>query len=63
MVVATRSFDDPNIVVMVVITMLVSMALLFPIAWALGRRGPRQPELRVTWLSPAGEAREKEPWV
>jgi bile acid:Na+ symporter, BASS family len=37
-VVATQSFDDPDILVMVVVTSIVSMAALFPIAWSLGRR-------------------------
>jgi BASS family bile acid:Na+ symporter len=37
-VIATQSFDDPHILVMVVVTSIVSMAALFPAAWALGRR-------------------------
>jgi BASS family bile acid:Na+ symporter len=37
-VVATQSFDDPDTLVMVVVTSIVSMAALFPAAWALGRR-------------------------
>jgi bile acid:Na+ symporter, BASS family len=43
-VVATQSFDDPDILVMVVVTSIVSMAALFPIAWALGRRQQRHAE-------------------
>lgn len=58
-VVATQAFDDPDVVVMVVVTMVVSMMVLFPLAWALGRRAPRRTELRVVFL----EARQKEPWV
>lgn len=37
-VVATQSFDDPRIVVMVVVTSLVAFAMLFPVAWWLRRR-------------------------
>lgn len=59
MVVATQAFDDPNIAVMVVVTMVVSMALLFPLAWAMGRRESKRAALRVLFL----EARQKEPWV
>lgn len=40
-VVATQSFDDPDVLVMVVVTSIVSMAVLFPAAWALGRRQQR----------------------
>jgi BASS family bile acid:Na+ symporter len=37
-VVATQSFGDPDTLVMVVVTSLVAMVLLFPIAGALGKR-------------------------
>jgi BASS family bile acid:Na+ symporter len=43
-VVATQSFDDPDVVVMVVVTSIVSMAVLFPAAWALGRRQQKHAE-------------------
>jgi BASS family bile acid:Na+ symporter len=43
-VVATQSFDDPDVLVMVVVTSIVSMAVLFPAAWALGRRQQRPVE-------------------
>jgi BASS family bile acid:Na+ symporter len=59
MVVATQSFDDPDIVVMVVVTMVVTLVVLFPLAWAMGRRELRRATLRVVFL----EARQKEPWV
>ena len=36
-VVATQSFDDPRTLVMVVVTSLVSMAVLFPAARIMGR--------------------------
>jgi BASS family bile acid:Na+ symporter len=59
MVVATQAFDDATIVVMVVVTMVVSMAVLFPLAWAMGRRESKRAALRVLFL----ETRQKEPWV
>jgi BASS family bile acid:Na+ symporter len=37
-VVATQNFDDPRTLVMVVVTSIVSMAFLLPIAKAMGRR-------------------------
>jgi bile acid:Na+ symporter, BASS family len=37
-VVATQSFDDPGVLVMVVVSTIVSMALLFPIAGILRKR-------------------------
>ncbi|GEO13717.1 bile acid:sodium symporter family protein [Microvirga aerophila] len=43
-VVATQSFDDPDVLVMVVVTSIVSLAALFPGAWALGRRQQGQAE-------------------
>lgn len=39
-VVATQTFEDPNVLVMVVVTSIVAMAVLFPTAFALGRRAP-----------------------
>ena len=42
MVVATRGLDDPNTVVLVVVTSLVEFAVLFPMAWFLARRGRRR---------------------
>jgi bile acid:Na+ symporter, BASS family len=39
LVVATQGLDDPAVVVMVVVASLLELALLFPIAWALRRRG------------------------
>jgi BASS family bile acid:Na+ symporter len=43
-VVASRGFDDPNVVVMVVVASLVGMILLFPIAWMLRRRAAKHAE-------------------
>jgi len=40
-VVATESFDDPDVLVMVAVSSIVSMLLLFPGAWALRRRARR----------------------
>lgn len=40
MVVASQDFGDPDILVMVTATSLVGLAVLFPIAWYLGRRAP-----------------------
>jgi len=54
-VVATQSFDDLDVLVMVVVTSLVSMAVLFPAAWALGRRQQRHAECG------SAEARGKSP--
>jgi BASS family bile acid:Na+ symporter len=45
LVVANQSFDDPNVVVMVVVIAVVGLVALMPLARALGRRG-----------SPAAEA-------
>lgn len=59
-VVATQTFTDPNVVVMVVVTMVVSLVVLFPLAWALGRRASPPPELSVTMLE---ETRQPEPRV
>lgn len=46
MVVATEGLDDGNTVVMVVVASLVELAVLFPIAWFLSRRGRRNRRLR-----------------
>jgi BASS family bile acid:Na+ symporter len=40
LVVANQSFEDPNVVVMVVVVALVGLLTLMPLARALGRRGP-----------------------
>ena len=47
MVVATQGLDDRNTVVMVVVASLVELAVLFPIAWFLSRRGRRNWRLRL----------------
>jgi len=39
LVVASQSFDDPNVVVMVVVVAIVGLLMLMPLARALGRRG------------------------
>ena len=44
-VVATQSFDNPDVLVMVVVTSIVSMAALFPAAWALGNCQQKNTEL------------------
>jgi BASS family bile acid:Na+ symporter len=59
MVVATESFDDPTIVVMVVVTLVVSLVVLFPLAWVLGRGASSRAEPSVTFL----DVRQKEPWL
>jgi len=41
MVVASRSFADPDILVMVTASSLIGLIALFPIAWLLSRREPR----------------------
>jgi BASS family bile acid:Na+ symporter len=46
MVVATQGLDDRDTVVMVVVASLVELAVLFPIAWFLARRGRRNKQLR-----------------
>jgi BASS family bile acid:Na+ symporter len=38
MVVATQDFDDPNVLVMVVVGSVIDLVALFPIAWVLRRR-------------------------
>lgn len=40
MVIASRDFTDPDILVMVTASALVALLVLFPIAWLLGRRAP-----------------------
>src|SRR4051812_37647821 len=40
LVVANQSFDDPNVVVMVVVVAIVGLLTLMPLARALGRRAP-----------------------
>jgi BASS family bile acid:Na+ symporter len=40
LVIASRDFDDPDILVMITATVLAGLALLFPIAWLLARRPP-----------------------
>jgi bile acid:Na+ symporter, BASS family len=58
-VVATQSFDNPDTLVMVVITSIVTMVILFPVARALRKRVEAQPKTygrRVT-------AHHKEPLV
>jgi hypothetical protein len=41
MVVASRSFANPDILVMVTASSLIGLAALFPIAWLVSRREPR----------------------
>ncbi len=41
MVVASRDFTDPNILVMVTACVLAGLLLLFPLAWLMSRRAPR----------------------
>ena len=45
-VVATQSFDDPRTLVMVVVTSIVSMAVLFPLAKMMGNRRSRAVDVR-----------------
>jgi BASS family bile acid:Na+ symporter len=40
LVVANQSFDDPNVVVMVVVVAIIGLLTLMPLARALGRRAP-----------------------
>jgi BASS family bile acid:Na+ symporter len=42
MVVATQDFDDPNVLVMVVVVSVIDLVVLFPIAWVLRRRSMRR---------------------
>jgi hypothetical protein len=41
MVVASRDFTDPNILVMVTACVLAGLLVLFPLAWLMSRRAPR----------------------
>ena len=58
-VVATQSFGDPDTLVMVVITSIVTMVILFPVARALSKRQ----EKRAEAASRRTVARHKEPLV
>jgi predicted Na+-dependent transporter len=58
-VVATQSFDNANTVVMVVVTSIVSIALLFPVAGILRKRGAK----RAATPAVIGEVSRKAPWV
>jgi BASS family bile acid:Na+ symporter len=58
-VVATQSFGDPDTLVMVVITSIVTMAILFPVAGALSKRQEKLAEA----ASRRAAARHKEPLV
>jgi BASS family bile acid:Na+ symporter len=42
LVVANQSFDDPNVVVMVIVVAIVGLLILMPLSRALGRSGPIQ---------------------
>ena len=42
LVVATQGLNDPVVVVIIVAASLLELALLFPIAWVLRRRGLRR---------------------
>jgi bile acid:Na+ symporter, BASS family len=55
-VVATQSFDDPDVLVMVVVTSIVSIAALFPAAGALGRRQQRHTEAERGSAAARGKA-------
>jgi BASS family bile acid:Na+ symporter len=50
-VVATQSFDSPDTLVMVVVTSIVSMAVLFPVARLMGRRNERRAETQSRRLA------------
>ena len=58
-VVATQSFGDPDTLVMVVITSLVTMIVLFPLAGALSKRQEKQAQTRIQRAA----VRHKEPLV
>ena len=58
-VVATQSFGDPDTLVMVVITSLVTMIVLFPLAGALRKRQEKQAQTRIQRAA----VRHKEPLV
>ena len=52
-VVATQGFDDPDILIMVVVTSLVTMAVLFPTAKALRKRGEKRRRMHSTKMREA----------
>jgi BASS family bile acid:Na+ symporter len=54
LVVASRDFDDPDTLVMVVLFSVVDLLVLFPIAWILRRRAPGE-------LPPAEKRRSHQP--
>ncbi len=58
-VVAAQSFGDPDTLVMVVVTSLVTMMVLFPLARALSKRQEQQAETRIQRAA----VRHKEPLV
>jgi BASS family bile acid:Na+ symporter len=58
-VVATQSFDEPDTLVMVVITSIVTMVILFPVARALRKRVEAQAETHPRRVA----AHHKEPLV
>jgi bile acid:Na+ symporter, BASS family len=58
-VVATQSFGDPDTLVMVIITSIVAMVILFPVAGALSKREQKLAEMRSQRVA----ARRKEPLV
>ena len=58
-VVATQSFGDPDTLVMVVVTSLVTMIVLFPLAGALSKRQEKQAQTRIQRAA----VRHKEPLV
>lgn len=58
-VVATQSFGDPDTLVMVVVTLVIGMAILFSLAWALSKRQRERAETH----SRRAAARRKEPLV
>lgn len=59
MVVAAQSFGDPDTLVMVVVTLVIGMALLFSLAWALSKRSRERAETHGRRAA----ARRKEPLV
>src|SRR5919206_4096654 len=58
-VVATQSFGNPDTLVMVVVTSLVTMIVLFPLAGALSKRQEKQGQTRIQRAA----VRHKEPLV
>jgi len=57
MVIASQDFDDPDILVMVTVSSVVSILILFPIAWLLSKHAPHvgvpTPDLQNRRLHPA----------